>query len=341
MPEEPLVSAVITAYNHEAYIAQAIDSALAQETDYEYEIVIGEDCSTDRTRQIVCDYQHRYPQVIRVVTAERNVGLLANFDRTVRAARGKYIACCSGDDYWHNRTKIAKQTAFLEGNPEYGMIHGDVDHLHEPDGFVVRNADSHRPQPPVSDGDIRSLLMGRCPVNAGTAMFRKSLFSTYYDLRELREHQFLMEDTPLWLEIGAHAKLRYLPESLLTHREMAGTISNPHSFEDKVRFIESSRACLRHYCLKYRDLVPDQEAVLESIDSRVELALLSAAFEARRSGDLRASYRKLRSGAGRRYLTSKKRVMYYVTFIPRGMSLYSGLRRAKRRLRKMATQERI
>src|SRR5665647_482086 len=120
---EPLVSAVIITYNQEKYIEQTIECAIAQQADFEYEIVIGEDCSTDRTREICLRYQEKYPHKVRVITSACNVGLMENFYRTVVAARGKYFAVCGGDDYWHDPEKLKKQVSLMEQRPEFGMIH--------------------------------------------------------------------------------------------------------------------------------------------------------------------------------------------------------------------------
>jgi len=87
-------------YNHERYIIQAIQGVLMQKTDFPIELIIGEDCSTDRTREIVFDYQKKYSDRIRVITADNNVGMMNNSSRTMAACRGKYIALCEGDDYW-------------------------------------------------------------------------------------------------------------------------------------------------------------------------------------------------------------------------------------------------
>ena len=81
---EPLVSILCITYNHAAYISQAIESFLAQGTTFPFEIVVGEDCSTDGTREIVFDYAKRYPHLVRVMTSDRNVGAMSNFLRTLR-----------------------------------------------------------------------------------------------------------------------------------------------------------------------------------------------------------------------------------------------------------------
>ncbi|MBM3299903.1 MAG: glycosyltransferase, partial [Deltaproteobacteria bacterium] len=117
MDQEPLASVLMITYNHRPYIAQAIECALNQQTDFPFEIVIGEDCSTDGTREIVFEYQRKHPDVIRVLTSDRNLGPMHNFLRTFDACTGKYVAICEGDDYWHHPEKLKMQVDFLESHP--------------------------------------------------------------------------------------------------------------------------------------------------------------------------------------------------------------------------------
>lgn len=129
--DTPLVSVKMITYNHGPYIADAIEGVLMQKTDFRIELVIGEDCSTDDTRQIVLNRQSEHPDVVRVVTSDRNVGMHKNGDRVLRACRGKYIAVCEGDDYWTDANKLQKQIDFLEARPEYSMCCHDVEVIAE------------------------------------------------------------------------------------------------------------------------------------------------------------------------------------------------------------------
>ena len=119
MPDDkkPLVSIFSLAYNHEAFIEKAIESWLMQKTNFRVEAVIGEDNSTDKTREIVFDYAKKYPDFIRVVTSDSNIGMRANSMRTRLACNGKYIAFCEGDDYWIDPLKLQKQVDIMEANP--------------------------------------------------------------------------------------------------------------------------------------------------------------------------------------------------------------------------------
>lgn len=118
----PLVSIRTSTYNHGPYIKQCIEGILMQKTNFAFEYIIGEDFSTDETREIVFDYAKRYPNIIRVITADYNVGSKANGRRCINACRGKYMAICEGDDYWIDPLKLQKQVDFLENNPDYYII---------------------------------------------------------------------------------------------------------------------------------------------------------------------------------------------------------------------------
>jgi len=125
--EVPMVSVVTTAFNIEKFLPEAIESVLNQQTNFKVEMLIGEDCSTDNTRQIALDYQSRYPEIIKVLLPKQNQGITPNCIATHNACRGKYIALLDGDDYWISADKLQKQIEFLESNSEYsGSAHQSI-----------------------------------------------------------------------------------------------------------------------------------------------------------------------------------------------------------------------
>jgi glycosyltransferase involved in cell wall biosynthesis len=117
----PLVSVACITYNHEKFIGQAIESVLMQETDFPVEFVIGEDCSTDGTREIVKQYAEKFPSVIRALFPEKNLGMAKNYEAVRLACRGKYIAWLEGDDYWILPSKLQTQVDLMEANPHFSM----------------------------------------------------------------------------------------------------------------------------------------------------------------------------------------------------------------------------
>lgn len=118
--KDPKLSVILITYNHEKYIRKALDSVLSQKTDFPFEVVIGDDCSPDDTKNIVREYQKNYPDQVRLVHREKNTGRpTLNVYETTMKCRGQYLAYLEGDDYWTDTKKLQKQMDFLESHPEY------------------------------------------------------------------------------------------------------------------------------------------------------------------------------------------------------------------------------
>src|ERR1039457_4692907 len=99
LASNPIVSVIMMTYNHEPYIAQAIEGVVMQQCSFPIELLLGEDCSTDRTRDICLEFQQRYPKLIRLITSENNVGMHKNTFRLLGRSKGRHVAICEGDDY--------------------------------------------------------------------------------------------------------------------------------------------------------------------------------------------------------------------------------------------------
>jgi len=129
MGGKPMVSVCVFAYNHEKFLAQALDSVLAQEVCFDIEIVIAEDYSTDSTLEIARSYQTRHSVLIRIEQSGYREKLVINGRMTGRynffnglsRCRGRYIAWLDGDDYWTDKRKLQKQIDFLEAHPDYSF----------------------------------------------------------------------------------------------------------------------------------------------------------------------------------------------------------------------------
>lgn len=115
------VSVCVITYNHEKFIAKALDLILQQKTNFQFEIVVGEDFSSDKTRSIVQSYVMKYPGIIRFNGATNNLGVIPNLIFTLNKCKGQYIAICDGDDYWIGTQKLQKQFDVLEANQNYCM----------------------------------------------------------------------------------------------------------------------------------------------------------------------------------------------------------------------------
>ena len=118
--KDPKLSVILITYNHEKYIEKSLDSVLSQVTDFPFEIVIGDDCSPDDTKNIIREYRDKYPDIIRIVHREKNTGRpTLNVYETTMKCRGDYLAYLEGDDYWTDSDKLQKQMDFLNEHPEY------------------------------------------------------------------------------------------------------------------------------------------------------------------------------------------------------------------------------
>lgn len=139
----PLVSVCCITFNHAPYIRQAMDSFLAQETDFDYEIVVHDDCSTDGTADILRSYAETNPGRVRLILQPENVYSRGERDifRNVvfPVARGSYLAICEGDDYWTDPRKLQKQVDYMEANPDCAMTYTNFDLLFQESGKVVRS----------------------------------------------------------------------------------------------------------------------------------------------------------------------------------------------------------
>lgn len=131
------VSIFMLTYNQEQFIAQTIEGVLRQKTNFDYQLVIGEDYSTDDTRTICEHYATEYGMKIKLLPSlHKNIGLIANYMRTIKECDGKYIAICDGDDYWIDEDKLQKQVDFLEKNPDYSIVYTAVKRLY-PNGKTI------------------------------------------------------------------------------------------------------------------------------------------------------------------------------------------------------------
>jgi glycosyltransferase involved in cell wall biosynthesis len=140
----PLVSVAVPVYNQGTYIAKALDSILLQKTDFDIEIVIGDDYSYDNTREILEVFKLKYPDKIKLILAKKNQGVFQNAFDIYKNCLGKYIAILEGDDLWTYENKLQKQFEFLENNPEYmGCFHDAEIVSARPTNQLLKIANGH------------------------------------------------------------------------------------------------------------------------------------------------------------------------------------------------------
>ena len=252
MNDQILASIAVITYNQEKYIRETMDSLVKQQCNFRFEIVVGEDASPDSTRSIVLEYQQKYPDLVRLMPAAPNKGLLINFGDTMASCRGKYLSICAGDDFWHNPLKLQKQVDFLEANPDYGVVHTDANVFNEKDRTTVENYNLHN-QPNMVDGEVfDALLTSRFFIIPISACFRRSLFEKYVNFGEFKQAGFVYEDLPTWLELSRHCKFKHLPDSTVTYRVNENSISNPTDMKKKFAFMHEHYRVKKYFIDKYR-----------------------------------------------------------------------------------------
>ncbi len=230
--EEVMLSVIMTTYNHERYIAEAIESVLRQQTSFRVEIVIGEDCSTDRTLNIARDYQSMYPEGIRIVTSDENVGWRKNYRRTIAAAKGKYIALLDGDDYFTHRKKLQMQVELLEADPEAGMCYTRSERVDETGNRTL-----------YPEGECQTsfeAMLRRNPAENCTVVARRELVERYYDeIRPDLHPEWRTDDLPMWLWFAATGKYRAIDCPTAVHRVLRESVSHSPKYREKIAFVDS------------------------------------------------------------------------------------------------------
>ncbi|MEN6611923.1 MAG: glycosyltransferase [Armatimonadota bacterium] len=268
-------------YNHEKFIAQAIESVLTQETDFDYELIIGEDCSTDGTREIVRNYQSRCPDIIHPLLPEHNIGMLPNLVATLHACKGEYVALLEGDDYWTSPSKLQKQVDLMEAAPTCSIcwhpmkcfVEGsDVEHdfpVYPPDSLYGVTA---RDVMTLDDLLVYNFL-GTC-----TVVFRNGFLdeipSWFYDIG--------VGDWSVHILNAMHGDIRRVDEIMADHRIHPGGVHGPLSARKKYISGMSDH-------LKMRNCLPRRYTKQLNRGISAYCHLLSGEYE--RSGDIRQARR--------------------------------------------------
>lgn len=244
----PLVSVCMITYNHEEYISQAIESVLMQKTGFVVQLLVGEDCSSDNTAQIVAGYAEKYPNTIVATYNPENIGMIKNSAKTLERCTGKYIAICEGDDYWTDHYKLQKQIDFLEANPEFGMVHTDADVLFQNTG-VFKKRYNYNSGWEIPEGEIYDDLLRGIFIKTLTVTLRKDLVDRYYN--EINCDKWTVGDFPLFLFISGHSKVKYFNYSSGVYRILNKSATHQVSFKERSEFLRGLHSIELFFADKY------------------------------------------------------------------------------------------
>ena len=214
---ELMVSVVIPTYNHEKYIERALDSVLMQKTQYSYEVLVGEDKSTDGTRQVLEQYEATHPGKVNVFYRDHNLrnDKYGNAADLRRRAVGKYLITLEGDDFWISEDKIEKQVSFLESHPDYVAVAHNCIVVGEDDNPI----DEEYPCCRDEEYTLKHYLDGIYPGQLATVMCRNFIKYPYFDATIMERH-LAPGDKLLHFALITNGKVKCLQESLTAYRHI-------------------------------------------------------------------------------------------------------------------------
>ncbi|RYC67697.1 MULTISPECIES: glycosyltransferase family 2 protein [Spirosoma] len=223
------VSVLIITYNQKRFIRKAIDSALAQQTSFPIEILVGDDFSNDGTRDIIREYEQKHPGLVIGVLHPRNMGKNGgiNFLETLKRARGEYYALMDGDDYWTDPLKLQKQADFLDAHPDYSMVFHNALITYE-DGTPehVLNGPDTKPFFTVDDliGEDEIWFMA-----TSSTMYRNSIreYPAWFS-------ESVSGDIPRLILKAKQGKIGYLPDLMSVYRKNQGGTSFTDRYDNEV-----------------------------------------------------------------------------------------------------------
>lgn len=248
MEKKNLISVIVCTYNQEDTIGRTLDSILRQECHVPIEILVGEDCSTDRTLEVCRQYAERFPDVVRLFANRTNKGIVDNYFDCLLAAQGRYIADCAGDDEWSDPKKLEKEVRILEAHPEVTIVHTD---------YLCRDAEtgnvySPHPHPcfhaakgetEMMDGEelvVPILTQLKRPIiHLCTAMYRTEVVLKALEQypQVIRNHDYGCEDVQVCLVLAMAGRVAYLNEPTLYYTTGGRTISNAHDERKQFDFV--------------------------------------------------------------------------------------------------------
>lgn len=260
------VSIALITYNQERFIEQAIESVLNQKTDFDYEIIIGEDSSDDDTRKIVLEYQREYPDIIRVLLQEENIGGVANDILVHKACTGQYIAPLEGDDFWISQDKLQRQVDFLDEHLQYPACFHAVEEFYDDD---IGNS-SISPVPNFRRDLYQEDLLAGTVISVCAIMYRSSVIDESFLARYACS---VVGDYEFYILLSENGPVGYIDGILSAYRMHEGGIytgaTGTKNLSDRARMLMFTQ----------QELAPGNDRLFRQLISRTYFDLAEAHFE--------------------------------------------------------------
>jgi len=216
----PKVSVLMLAYNHGGYLSEAIEGVVTQSCDFGFELIIGEDASSDDTLSIALAYQLRFPEKIRLIRSLSNAGMNENGRRILSLARGEYVSFCEGDDFWCAPDKLARQVELIESDESIGIVHSDWIKTKLIDGrwmYDFRKSVHRRVAPRLLVGNLFPTWHFPKILRTCTVLLRREIVSQFGE-SELSKGKYRFGDSVLSAYVTSRFKVAYLPKVTAVYR---------------------------------------------------------------------------------------------------------------------------
>ncbi|MCM1483138.1 MAG: glycosyltransferase family 2 protein [Muribaculaceae bacterium] len=253
---DPVVSIIILTYNQENTVGRTIDSILRQHIPVPYEIVIGEDASTDSTRTVCMDYAQRYPAIVRLMPEAPNKGLVRNYFDCVTACKGRFITDCAGDDEYMGTDSIHRMLELLRANPGAAAVAADWVKYYPHTG--MQELIKVHPPRTVGEALLSCKYLG---IMLSAMLYRaapiKDMMASHPHL--LQGGGFRCEDLPMFVALTRLGGFVHLPYPVYRYSIYEGSVSNPSSVSDTFHFMVHNAECTWQMALGYNISPVDYE----------------------------------------------------------------------------------
>lgn len=215
------LSIIVLTYNHENYIQQNLDSIIKQKVTFKYEILIGDDYSSDGTQEIIKEYKKKFPDIIKLYLNENNLGATKNIYKLYKNALGKYIAQVEGDDYWSDELKLEKQMFFLENNNEY-IACSHLCTVVDEEGNIVKEKNQNNIDTywyySKAEFTLNDCKNGKYPGHFASIFFRNIFKKPKYDYSIIYKAHKIIGDRTLIAVLSMQGKIYRINESMSCYR---------------------------------------------------------------------------------------------------------------------------
>lgn len=297
------LSVHLITYNNEKHIAETLKSILKQNVDFSYEIVIGDDCSTDRTLDIINTYVLAQPEIFNVQKNKKQLGILENFKATLDRCLGNYIFDIAGDDLLKHDDALQKMVNVLKNDSSLGFVYSGFDRLDDQNNKITSFINKSIVY--VSkDTFIKEVLLGK--VNPISLCYKKAHLYKYVDFDTYLRMGLIVEDYPIFVDLIMHTNFAIIKESLHVYRVHNNSFTHQKSFKNHFFFKSEMKKVFAYFSKKYNYPTSVKEEYLRNHNK--ELLFFAGYFEKKDLG--KEMYQKIKSKS------IKDHIHYYASQYP-------------------------